>query len=90
VHRIAWVCARATLYPNALILTWIVPGSSCAVVTPALINFYVPNPLHRDAIDDIRNVVARVQSVEDAASDLSILLTGWKRFGVENAREQVK
>jgi len=46
----------------------------------------VPNPLHRDVIDDIGNVVARAQSAEDAGEgerapsrlpNLSIL-TDWK------------
>ena len=85
-----WVRARATLYPNALILAWIVPGGGHAVVTLDLVNCTevrsVPSPLHRDAIDDIGSIAARAQSAEEDVGEgerladhfnLSIL-TDWK------------
>jgi hypothetical protein len=100
-----WVRTRATLYPNALILAWIVPGGGRAVVTLDLVNCTevrsVPSPLHRDAIDDIGSIAARAQSADEDAGDGErladflcpfqlIYSDGLERLGAENARERVR
>jgi hypothetical protein len=101
-----WVRTRATLYPNALIISWIVPlGGGRAVVTLDLVNCTevrsVPSPLHRDAIDDIGSRAARDQSAEEESPEgegladflcpFQLLYSdGLERLGAENARERVR
>jgi hypothetical protein len=98
-----WVCARATLCLNALILAWIVPGEGRAVVTLDLVNCTgvrgAPSPLHQDAIDDIGSIAARAQSAEENVGEgerLADFLCPFQlidsdeleRLGAENARER--
>jgi hypothetical protein len=68
------VRARATLYPDALILSWIVPSvGGRAGITLALVNCTkvrsVPSPFHRDAIDGIGSRTARDQSAEEESPE---------------------
>ena len=93
------------LYPNKLILSWIVPGGGRGVVTLDLLNCTevrsVPSPLHRDAIDDIGSIAAREQSQEernDSGAGLADYLCpfqllysdGLERLGAESARDRVR
>ena len=100
-----WIRARAVLYPNVLILSWIVPGGGRGLVTLDLVNCTevrsVPSPMHRDAIDDIGSIAAREQTAEEQSETgmglasflcpFQLLYSdGLERLGAESARERVR
>ena len=94
------------MYPNTLLLTWIVPGGGRGVITLDLVHCNevrsVPSPSHLSARDDIGTIAARLQMDEGgsgvASFDLIEMLCpfqllysdGVERLGAESARERVR
>ncbi|KAG8795280.1 hypothetical protein FRC17_008153, partial [Serendipita sp. 399] len=101
-ERFRWIKCKAVLFRSQLQLTWVEAGGGKAIIGLDLLNCHevrsVPSPSHTSAWDDIGNVAARAQALEEGPDSRigelcpfqMLYEDGVERLGAGSPRERVR
>ncbi|KAG9040046.1 hypothetical protein FS842_003101, partial [Serendipita sp. 407] len=101
-ERFRWIKCKAVLFRSQLQLTWVEAGGGKAIIGLDLLNCHevrsVPSPSHTSAWDDIGNVAARAQALDEGPDSRigelcpfqMLYEDGVERLGAGSPRERVR